>query len=333
MVIKKIKKKTKKNHKTKQNNIHKSYRKTNKKSKIIISSSNSSSSNSSNSSNSKILYPVEFELNEKQIELLLFTSSIVNHFLFLMKNNIPKSSIKKTMLNLFKELRHHNQYISIKTTDIQLNIIFNNLYSEIKKLKKQIDKEYKYKKNSKINKINKNIKKSKNFTKGGFYFKSLEEKGDQPLTGTDLATLLDEMQQFFYNAQYVDEGKFLQDTNLLISMFRGDLGQFKGMVQYKILPQYYQVTPPFIKWDNIKKAFEEKKYEDIPDYLLAYQSYLRSRDEYLVAKGLKSPSVLQGDTYTGFFNKLANSLDKNITQFQQYRNKLTGKVSPIALPV
>mgnify|MGYP000362323161 CR=1 FL=1 len=33
--------------------------------------------------------------------------------------------------------------------------------------------------------------------------------------------------------------------------------------------------------------------EDLPDYLLAYQSYLRSRDEYLVEKGLKPPSVLQ----------------------------------------
>jgi len=180
-----------------------------------------------------------------------------------------------------------------------------------------------------------NTKHTKNNTKpyeGGFYFKSLEEKGDQPLTGNDLATLLDEIQQFIYNAQYTDEGKFLQDTNAVLSMFRGDLGQFKGLLQYKIFPQYYSIAPPFLKWDNIKKAFNEKKYEDIPDYLLAYQTYLRSRDEYLVAKGLKSPKVLGQGRYTGFFDKLANSLDKNITQFQQYRNKLTGRISPIALP-
>ena len=81
------------------------------------------------------------------------------------------------------------------------------------------------------------------------------------------------------------------------------------------------------------RSFEEKKYEDIPDYLLAYQSYLRSRDEYLVAKGLKSPSVLGRDRYTGFFNNLSNSLDKNITQFQRYRNKAKGNIMPIALPV
>jgi hypothetical protein len=266
-----------------------------------------------------------------------------------MKNNIPKRIIKETMINLLKDVRNHNDLISKKTTDIELDTIFIKLYGQMKLLKKKIEEDaddYKYNQKNKSKATTSlhtkattslhtkaHFQKQSKKHKGGFYFKSLEEKGDQPLTGADLTTLLDEMQQFFYNAQYVDEGKFLQDTNALISMFRGDLGQFKGLVQYKILPQYYQVLPPFIKWGNIKQAFIDKKYEDIPDYLLAYQSYLRSRDEYLVAKGLKSPSVLQGDRYTGFFDKLAKSLDKNITQFQQYRNKLTGKVSPIALPV
>ena len=201
----------------------------------------------------------------------------------------------------------------------------------MKLLKKNIDNKYIKSSSRSSSRINNSKIHSKHY--GGFYFKSLEEKGDQPLTGNDLATLLDEIQQFIYNAQYTDEGKFLQDTNAVLSMFRGDLGQFKGLLQYRIFPQFYQITPPFIKWDNIMKMIEDKKYEDIPDYLLAYQSYLRSRDEYLVAKGLKSPSVLSQDRYTGFFNNLANSLDKNITTFQQYRNKSTLSISPIALPV
>lgn len=293
--------------------------------KVKINKENKSITNKTYN-DSKPLYPVVFTLSEKQVELLLFISSIVNHFLFLMKNNIPKKNIKETMINLFKELRQHNQFISKNTTDIEIDKIFNKLYSQMIILKTNIDKQNEISKHSKHSKYSKK-------QKGGFYFKSLEEKGDQPLTGSDLARLLDEMQQFFYNAQYVDEGKFLQDTNALISMFRGDLGQFKGLLQYKIFPQYYSITPPFLKFDNIKKAFEEKKYEDIPDYLLAYQTYLRSRDEYLVAKGLKSPKVLEQGRYKGFYNNLANSLDKNITQFQQYRNKLTGKISPVALPV
>ena len=237
---------------------------------------------------------------------------------------------------------YHNEFINKKTTDIELDTIFIKLYGQMKLLKKKIEEDdYYYKYTKSATPYTKSAtpytktqfqKKSKKH-EGGFYFKTLEEKGDQPLTGADLTSLLDEMQQFFYNAQYTEEGKFLQDTNAVISMFRGDLGQFKGLLQYRIFPQYYQIRPPFIKWDNIKKAFQEKKYEDLPDYLLAYQSYLRSRDEYLVQKGLKSPSVLGRDRYTGFFNNLANSLDKNVTKFQQYRNKITLRSSPIALPV
>ena len=75
----------------------------------------------------------------------------------------------------------------------------------------------------------------------------------------------------------------------------------------------------------LKKIFREKKYEDIPDYLLAYQSYMRSQDEYLVEKGLKSPDVLKKDLYTGFYNKLATSLDENILKYQQFKGKLKGK--------
>ena len=284
------------------------------------------------------LYPIDLNLTETQIEFILLYSTLMNYLLLLIKNKLPISIIKKTIVNLFKDMRHHNQFIKKNTTDIQLDVLFKKLFKQAKQIQIHFSK-----KNIKNTKNTINTKNTKNTIntintintnqKGGFYFKSLEEKGDQPLTGTDLATLLDEMQQFFYNAQYTDEGKFLQDTNALISMFRGDVGQFKGLLQYKIFPQYYQITPPFLKWDNIKRAFQERKYEDIPDYLLAYQSYLRSRDEYLVAKGLKSPSVLGRDRYTGFFNNLSNSLDKNITKFQQYRNKATLKISPIALPV
>jgi hypothetical protein len=115
-------------------------------------------------------------------------------------------------------------------------------------------------------------------------------------------------------------------------MLRGDLNQFKGILRYRIFPKYYQAYPPFLKWGAISEAIKTQKYEDLPDYLLAYQSYLRSRDEYLVEKGLKPPSVLSQGRYTGFFNKLSNSMDQNILKFQQYRNKARGNFFPIGLP-
>ena len=133
------------------------------------------------------------------------------------------------------------------------------------------------------------------------------------------------MQDFFYTAQWTDEGAFLRDPNTLLSMLRGDTDAFKGYLTWRVLPKYIQMFPPFIKWAEIKKIFSEKKYEDIPDYLLSYQTYMRAQDEYLVEKGLKSPDVLKKDLYTGFYNKLANSMDENIMKYQQFRNKLKGK--------
>ena len=261
---------------------------------------------------------LNLNLTIEQIEFMLMYSSIINHILLLIRKKIPVSIIKETITNLFKDLRNHNHYINKNTTDSQLDILFKKLYNQSQNIHKYVNKN-----------INKNISKnSKTFkAKGGFYFKSLEEKGDQPLTGNDLVKLLDEIQQFIYNAQYTEEGQFLQDTNAVLSMFRGDLAQFKGLLNWRIIPKYITIVPPFLKWDNIKDAINRRKYEDIPDYLLAYQSYLRSRDEYLVEKGLKSPKVLGQDRYTGFFDKLAHSLDTNIQKFQQYRNYATGNTA------
>ena len=168
---------------------------------------------------------------------------------------------------------------------------------------------------------------------GGFYFKSMEEKGDQPITGNDIAKLLDEMQKFFGNAKYTEEGEFLTKTDTLLSMFRGDVDQFKSYVQWYILPKYYQYSPPFLKWDNIKAAIANRKYEDLPDYLLAYQSYLRSRDEYLVEKGVKSPSVLNKGLYSGFYDKISRKLDVGIQKYQQIRKLSHGEFTPLALPI
>jgi hypothetical protein len=301
--------------KTKKNNKNTKSTKTTKPRKTIKNKKSNVSSSLNKIKNKNLDNVLNLNLTLEQIEFILMYSSIINHILLLIRHKIPVSIIKETITNLFKDLRQHNQYINKNTTDSQLDIIFTKLYNQSYKI-------YKYANKNIIKSITKNSKTFK--AKGGFYFKSLEDKGDQPLTGNDLVKLLDEIQQFIYNAQYTEEGQFLQDTNAVLSMFRGDLTQFKGLLNWRIIPKYVTIVPPFLNWDNIKEAINRRKYEDIPDYLLAYQSYLRSRDEYLVEKGLKSPKVLGKDRYTGFFDKLSHSLDVNILKFQQYRNFATG---------
>lgn len=273
-------------------------------------------------------------IKKDKLEFLLLFTILFNYYVMLVLSNTP-NSIRIARLNeLITKLRDNNKIISKDTTNTQITNIAKQLNDFFNKLVNMIDVNM-----IDVNTIDKiGVKYSRMTRKrhqdGGFYFKSLEEKGQQPITGEDLTKLLDEMQQFFYNAKYTEEGKFLVDTDALISMLRGDVNQFKALLQYRIFPQYYNAMPPFIKWDAIyNDVINKKKWEDLPDYLLAYQSYLRSRDEYMVEKGLKPPSALQKDLYTGFYNNLANSINDNMYTFQQYRNKAQGRLFPIAVPV
>ena len=252
------------------------------------------------------------KINKAEIKILINT--ITNEIIFLLNTNNSKKNIKTKIIKLLKEIRKNNKLINKNTTDKELIVFFNTIYEQSK-----IIYETKLKKNT--------------INKGGFYFKNIEEKGDKPITGNDIAILLDDMQEFFSNAQYTDEGAFIKAPNTLLSLFRGDTDAFKNYIIWHILPKYITLIPPFIKWDGISKIFRERKYEDIPDYLLAYQSYMRSKDEYLVEKGLKSPDVLKKDLYTGFYDKLANSMDQNIIKFQRYRSIAQGKPPLGMLPL
>lgn len=257
------------------------------------------------------------KLSSRKFELLLLISTLINYYILLYYQDTL--DIKFKIIDVLKKIRDSNQkhFITKDMNDKALE----QIYTLIEQLSLHT-----------ITTIEKtNLKKSN--LKGGFYFKSLEDKGENPITGQDLTKLLDEIQQFFYNAKYTAEGQHLQDTDTLLSMLRGDTNQFKAFLQYRIFPKYYTVFPPFIKWDGIKEAISTKKWEDIPDYLLAYQSYLRSRDEYDVERGLKPASVLEKGLYTGFYDKLAHSLDTNIQTFQRYRSQMQGNFVPLRLPV
>jgi hypothetical protein len=269
------------------------------------------------------------ESNINEVELQLLINFITNEIIFLLKNKHSKNKIKQKIIKLLKSIRNNNKIIKINTTNPELTTIFNNIYNHSFLLYEIQTKTQKNKKNNVTIQIQ-DIYSSN--TKGGYYFKDLEDKGDEPITGNDIIKLLDEMQQFFYNAQYTDEGEFTRDPNTLISMFRGDTDAFKGYIIYRILPRYIKMFPPFIKWDAIAEFFRRKRYEDLPDYLLAYQSFKRSQDEYLVEKGLKSKNILNKDLYTGFYNKMANTLDEKIQKFQQYRATLQGR-APLQMPL
>ena len=150
---------------------------------------------------------------------------------------------------------------------------------------------------------------------GGFYFRDLEDKGDKPITGADLTKLLDEIQQFFYNAKYTEEGGVFRDTDTLLSLLRGDVETFKFWLRYQVAPKYYMLYPPFLKFGAIGEAIKNKKYEDYPDYLLAYKSYTDSQNQYLIEQGIATPATVRST----FFDNFANISDKIMTTLARVR--------------
>jgi hypothetical protein len=259
--------------------------------------------------------------NVEFCELLLLLQILINIVFLFKMNNIDIITQKKKIKELLENLKNNNKLISSNTTSYQIQKFINNLLQYVNiLLVSYISNKHKTKKHS----IKNNQKNTQILYKGGFFFKNIEDKADKPITGSDVTKLLDDIQSFFNNAKYVDEGKFLVDTDAVISMLRGDTSQFKSLMNYRIFPKYISKTPPFINFDAVKQAIAERKYEDIADYLLAYQTYLRLQDEYLVEKGLKPPSALNKDLYKGVYNEFANKLDTYVLAFQ--RNRTTANL-------
>ena len=296
--------------------IQKHSTKTKRKTKKHTPKRTKKSSTSKHYDINKIVHQIEFDI--------LFTT-ITTQILFLIHKKTPKQKIKQQTLKLLKEIRNNNKLITNTITDNELNLIFERIYKYAIMLNKELQhakKTHTQTKHSQATDAQAQTKPSpNNKTRGGFFLKDLEDKGDQPITGTDLTKFIDELDSFIYNAQWTSEGEFLRNPYTFMNIIRGNVDAFKSFVTWHILPKYYQMYPPFIKWSGIKEIIDGK-WEDFPDYLLAYKTYNRLQNEYLVAKGLKSPSEVKGDD--NFFTKFANKLDTSIQQFQQVRRKFQG---------
>jgi hypothetical protein len=276
----------------------------------------------------KIVHQIEFDI--------LFTT-ITIQILFLIHIKTPNYKIKKEIIKLLKDIRNNNKLITNTITDDELNLIYERIYNYSIKLHKEIQESKKNKttqtqlKQSPSTHIHITQSQPKpslnNKTRGGFFFKDLESKGDEPITGNDIVKFLDEIDSFVYNAQWTDEGEFLRNPYTLFNILRGNVDAFKTYVNWHVLPKYYQIYPPFLKWTEADgsggiKDIITRKWEDIPDYLLAYKTYTRLQNEYLVSQGLKSPAEVLGDN--NFFTKFANKLDTSIQKFQGIRRKFEG---------
>jgi hypothetical protein len=236
--------------------------------------------------------------------------------------NTDDTKINKTIKKIIHILKKNNNLITENIDKNQISKFANTLLGITKLvLKNNISqKQNKLLSTGKITTKILSKKKHSNSHRGGFFFKNIEDKKNEPITGEDISKLLDDIQQFFYYAQYTKEGSFLMDTSVLLDLLRGNTEQFKGYLNYRILPNYYQVYPPFLKWDNIKKAYDEGMISNLPDYLMAYNTWLKMKKEYLVEKGEIPPETLEPK----FYDKLSEKLNDEAYKLRKARLTLKG---------
>ena len=218
---------------------------------------------------------------------------------------------KKKSINILKKFRNLNEIIPDNYSDKKLNEVYNFVINQRKIIKQE-------------------IKKVKN---GGYYLKRLEEKENQPITGSDLTRLLDELQGITSNFRYAPEGKFLGKADIMINLMRGDEESLKSYFKFFILPNFYKLFPiPHLinifgvdktkpPNDSVGKTPLWERYEDIGDYLLTYQAYQRAKNQYYVDKGMVSPDVLN----PGFMEKLTEDIDKVASSYSMAKMKLDPK--------
>ena len=240
-----------------------------------------------------------YKKEDKKLSCLIIYL-ILGTFLF-------KKKFKKHLM----ELKKLNIVIPKHFTNKEVNYILNKIRLCIPKIEKKIHK----------------------IKKGGYLFKRIEDKADQPITGADFTRLLDELQGLTSNLRYVPEGRDFTKADVLLSLMRGDEASFDAYVKFFIYPNFYKLYP-YPHFKNIFSKSEKdppneyaggtplfERYEDLGDYLLAYISYRDAKNQYLVDQGLKSPNILK----KGFLDKFTAAYDKAATKYSMAKMQLNPK--------
>lgn len=226
-----------------------------------------------------------------------------------------KEFTEKCML-MFKKIP-----VSSKST---IKILCSELYNIFKDYEKGVKPSITSTKKIKhLNKLIENSikgKKSKKILKGGEatgpYLQRLTTKGDKPITGDDMAKVVEEITTLLDDVQYLDDAPNVKGFNALFKYFNGNPDGLKQHLRYVIGPQFYSTFPPSI---HVSKIME--RWDNIVDILNAYKNDRKIKLQFAVDKGLQPNDVLQPT----FLDKFANKLDAFDQKFQKARMASKGR--------
>lgn len=240
------------------------------------------------------------------------------------------SKIKNNMVKLYKDL--YDNYILIVFLDSKnktdflskiklLSLKIDNyklsktelrsyklLYSE---LMKRVKRKCKHINTRKLKTASSILKLGGSQTSGP-YLQRLISKGDQPITGDDMAKTLEEIITILSDLRYLDDAKEAYGPTVLINYFMGNTDDLKSYLRYKLLPNFVQTNtfPPKIEF---KKLYD--RWDNIVDLLNLYKNDKKIKTEWAVSQGLKSQDALKDN----FIDKLAGTIDAADQKFQKYK--------------
>lgn len=235
-----------------------------------------------------------------------------------------KLDFSKKCAKMFKD---KNTKTNIKLICNELYLIFKDMeknrnkytqnknYKKNKKISKRISKKIKYLNKLMLSMNNKTKKKLKGGEVAGPYLQRLTTKGDQPITGDDMAKVFEEITTLLDDVQYLDDAPNVKGFNALLKYFNGDQEGLKSHLRYAIAPQFYSTFPLSI---NIGKIYE--RWDNIVDILNAYKNDRKIKLQFAVDKGLKPEDVLKPT----FLDKFADRLDSLDQKFQKAKRTRRG---------
>ena len=150
---------------------------------------------------------------------------------------------------------------------------------------------------------------------GGPYLERLTSKGDEPITGNDLAKALEEISTTLGNLQYLqdDGGSVFRGVNTWLNYFNGNPYPLKEYIRYYFAPQFYRPFPPGINFSEIYK-----RINNITDLLSTYSDDKYIHKQYLVEKGYAADKILKRSAFDNFVSKLSD-LDNQYNKINMLR--------------
>lgn len=194
------------------------------------------------------------------------------------KSYIVEFNDNENKLMSIKKKKENNNILDIneKTNLSSINLFFNKLSNN--KSKKYEEKELKLRKY--LDKKQKKSIKKINVGGGNAYLQRLMNKGQEPVTGNDIAQTVQEISEFLQNLRYTPEGRGSTGFQVIYDLFTGNDMALEYYFKFDLLPKYASFFPPKLRINAILPQLES-----IAEYLTLYTAHRRTVRQGMVESG------------------------------------------------